>query len=253
MKINYKMKIIFAALALFLIFIIGKGIKFTSAQIPQMPTEQPKQLVSALSEQSKTPPVVSIDEFEYKDSLDFKNTWIVIASNSAKVDLTASSEVFTDLGFESSKSLKIESNVPLVNPRYEQIMYIFPAAQDWTVYGDFIEIWVKGDDIEQEPWGGEFSICLIDSGSKEDEIWQSTRWIDRKGAWKKITISLTGNGQGNPWQHAEDFVIPEWEKVQNGVLDKNKIKGVMIKSLTTEESAGKYPSLAIYVDHLVRY
>ena len=238
MKINYKIKIVFVIGILALIFVIGRGIKLTNAQIP--------------SEQPKTPSVVSIDEFEYESNDDVKRTWTVIASKGANVELSSDSTSSTDLDFESSKSLKINSNVPMASPRYEQIMFLFPP-QDWTVYGDFIELWIKGDGIEQEPWGGEFSISLIEGGSKEDEIWQSTRWIDRKGSWKKITISLTGSGQGNPWQHAEDFVVPDWEKLQNGVLDKNKIKGVMIKSLTTEESVSKYSNFTVWVDHLVRY
>ncbi len=238
MSINYKVKIAFLTGILSLVFIIGRDVKLSNA------------LTS--SEQPKTPPIVSIDEFEYKNNDDIKKTWVAISSKDAKVDLSSDSAISSDLNFESTKSLKIESNVPTANPRYEQIMYIF-SPEDWTTHGTSIEIWVKGDGIEQEPWGGEFSICLIDGGSKEDEIWQSTRWIDRKDIWKKITISLTGSGQGDPWKHPDDFVIPVWEKVRNGVLDKNKIKGIMIKSLTTEEVAGKYPGFTVWVDHLVRY
>ena len=62
MKIDNKVKIIFAVAVLLLVFIIGKGIKFINAQAP---SEQPKTLSVAnpSSEQPKTSSIVSIDEF----------------------------------------------------------------------------------------------------------------------------------------------------------------------------------------------
>jgi hypothetical protein len=155
--------------------------------------------------------------------------------------------------------LKIKTSVPSAKPRFQQTMLFLPEEkQDWRGF-DRIEIWAKGDGLATEPWGGEFSLVIID---KDGEVWQWTIWWDRQQEkWKKLSIPLVAPPaekpvQQNPWPSPGEkpkqfFCIPPWEKVQNGKLDLEKIEQVWFKTLTTEDWCSRgYEDFTLYLDEL---
>jgi hypothetical protein len=232
-----------------------KGVYIGSLTTNEVVSEYPDYTIWAdnlvLSKEVIVPPSPYVgDEFEYETDEDLNTVWEKVVSAGGRISLTTSSEHAPILG--STKSAKIVTCIPDATPRYEQIQTFFKPT-DWQDKNQLV-IWVKGDGFDAEPWGGELSICVIDGGSPEDEVWQSTRWFKRTNGWTKITINLQGAtlAQGNSWDHPNDFVIPTWETVRNGKLDKDKIKGLYIKSLTTTEWLEKgYLEMTLYVDHFI--
>jgi hypothetical protein len=118
----------------------------------------------------------AINRFEYYKDADILKDWEFVTSIGGFVELHTDTTTFASEG--SMRSLKIYTNIPPANPRYEQIHTFFPE-QDWSDYNS-IQIMVKGDEINEKPYGDEFSICIVDGGSDRDEVWCSTRWFDRK-------------------------------------------------------------------------
>ena len=62
--------------------------------------------------------------------------------------------------------------------------------------------------------------------------------------------------EGNPFDHPNDFVIPDWvqDRPGNRILDKNRIRELWIGSSTTLEDAQQgHLDFTIWVDHFVRY
>ena len=170
--------------------------------------------------------------------------------------VTLTMDTSTHAPTASSRSLRIESHVPYTTGRYMQVVAPFCESQDWRGY-DGLEIWVRGDGGDAPPGGGEFSIVLVDASSPAgDEIWQSTRWVNRADPWTRIDVALTGTTTlsdvvvADPWDHPRDFVIPEWEKDRwrDGVLDVSAIREIWIKSLTVVADSLDYPALAVWVD-----
>ena len=191
-----------------------------------------------------------IDHFDYIDNAAARRMWLM--QSSGDIELSSDAAIFAPVA-GNSRSMRIASHVPDDDPRYAQLVgYFCEGHRDWSRYNS-LEIWVRTDGLFEEPEGSEFSIALIDSRSAEREIWQSSRFLDRyhtSGApdgWMRATISLTGNSDDNPWRHPTDFVVPRWEERQNGELDLHALRGVWIKSLTTENPS-QFPDFIIWVD-----
>lgn len=191
-----------------------------------------------------------IDHFNYVDGASAQRTWLVQSSGS--MALTADSAVYAPVT-GNSWSTRIQSHVPDDDPRYAQLVgYFCEGHRDWSQYHS-LEIWVRADGLRGEPAGSEFSIALIDSRSQSREIWQSSRFLDRRfmpeqpNGWIRARISLTAGNDRNPWRHPTDFVVPTWETVQNGQLNLNALRGIWIKTLTARNPS-QYPDIMIWVD-----
>jgi hypothetical protein len=187
-----------------------------------------------------------VDLFEYVADKDAQRAWQV--ESTGVVTLTMDS--FNGApGGTSTKSMRIDSHIPCADERYMQVQNLFCSPQDWSGYR-YLEIWVTADDSPGAPPGGEFSVVLVDGASPEgDEVWQSTRWIDKTDAWTPVIIDLSGQGSGDPWLHPDDFVVPPWETVRDGVMDLDAIKSVWLKALTGADYCLNYPDFRVWVDN----
>jgi len=189
-----------------------------------------------------SPPVV--DAFEYASDAEAENVWQAQGSGAVTVAMDASTHAPIA---GSTRSMEVMSHVPCTQSRFMQLRYPFCGPQDWSTYKS-LEIWVRGDGLNQQPTAGELSVVLVDQGSQEPEIWQSSRQFDRRSGWAKLRISLSGQCQGNPWEHPQDLAIPSWEARRNGVLDTNAIKEIWIKALTSQDDCATEPDFHIWVD-----
>jgi hypothetical protein len=192
-----------------------------------------------------TPPVV--DTFEYATDAEAQNVWQAQSSSIVTVTMDASTHAPVA---GSTRSMEIASHIPCAQPRFIQLRYTFCSTQNWSL-SKSLELWVKGDGQNQAPLAGEFSIVLVDQGSKDPEIWQSSRQLDRRSGWTQLRLSLSGQCQGNPWEHPTDFAIPPWESRRNGVLDINAIKEIWIKALTSQSDCAAEPDFHVWVDNIV--
>ncbi len=156
-------------------------------------------------------------------------------------------------------ALQIMSNLPCVTKggRYSSVSKRFIEPLDLSQYTS-ITIQARGDGISEAPYGGEFSIVLVDAAGDVEENWQSTRWLARDGGWVNFVVELKGEGQGNPWGHPSDFIIPDWsQQIENGQLDLEKIVAIQIKSNTTDKDADGntncsiYPKMWVWVDNII--
>jgi hypothetical protein len=194
-----------------------------------------------------TPTLPIIDAFEYPANVDAWRVWT--AKGTGQVTLTTDVDYHAPIT-NTARSLRIDTQVQCANPRYEQLEYNFCQPQDWSQY-NLLSIWVRGDGPPPGcPSGGEFSIFLVDGGSAEPEIWQSTKWLSRDRKWRRMDILLSGRGEGDPFKHDANFVIPEWVTPMNGQLDTNAIRGVGIKSLTGQDVCNACPDFTVWVDQM---
>jgi hypothetical protein len=151
----------------------------------------------------------------------------------------------------SSKSMRIHTHVPIVEgqDRYEEIKRSLDC--DWSE-SSTLEIWVKTDGVNTAP-GVAFAIFLVDA---DNEVWASSRYLTPNNDWTPLSISISGQGEGDPFDHPADFVVPDFvqDRPGNRVLDKNGIREIWIGSSTTKEDAQQgHLDFTIWVDHFVRH
>lgn len=198
------------------------------------------------------PPI--LERFEYQDDASMHIVWK--NQSSGAVTTTLDAVVHAPVS-GSAQSLRISSYVPCATERFGQTTGFFINGPLDLSHYNALQLWLRGDQLNEPPYGGEFSVVVIDD---DNEPWQSTRWLDRVNAngpdsgWITVTIALTNTGQvlDSPWHHPTDFVIPTWEagQVGNGILDLNGVRGVWIKSLTTQEDCATYPDFTVWVDEV---
>ena len=184
-----------------------------------------------------------IDTFDYADQGELEKAWQVIKAKSAKVNFSL------DNTQGGNQSLSVFTNLPCDESRYAFLVRRFPRLIDFSPYAT-LQLRVRGDGLDEEPWGGEFSVVLWDASGITEELWQSTNWLNRKDVWKQVDIDLTGKGQGDPWNR-NGFIIPPWETVLDGVFDLTKIAGIGIKLNTVDVSCESHPEMRGWIDDLI--
>jgi hypothetical protein len=192
------------------------------------------------------PALPDVDLFEYQSDQTLRRIWQVRGTGIVTLSMDAAVYAPWDT---SARSAKIGTFVPCVADRWEETTYYICQSQDWSGYSA-VDVWVLADNTPPCATGGEFSIVLVDNASGEEETWQSTRWLETNGDWTRVRTVLEGGGQGDPWDHPRDFVIPPWGTVRNGSLDLTAVKGIGIKSFTGQTDCAQYPDFVIWVDNL---
>jgi endo-1,4-beta-xylanase len=186
-----------------------------------------------------------IETFDYTDDEALRQAWHISTSGNATVSLETNDGINTP-------SLRIDSDLPCTSCGCSEGRYViasrhFDSPQDWT---DAISLTIsaRGDGLADEPYGGEFSVILWDSAGTAEEQWRSTRFLERATGWQTFTMTLVGAGQGNAWEHPDDFVIPSWETPQNGTLDLDSISRIGIEASTTIDDCEQHPAMSAWVD-----
>jgi hypothetical protein len=211
-----------------------------------------------LTQAQDTPPptILVIDNFDYTDPAGFK--WELGVSQGGSANLLLDAQVIPpDSG--NLQSLIVETIVPCVagSARFQYLQLALPGR--FTPELNVLEFWIRGDGQTGAPFAAEFTITLIEGSG---EIWKSSRLVNRSSTWKLITINLTGQGTGDPFDHSGDFIIPTASapKAVNQVLDVADIRLIRMESLTTNtwacgtaSRAGgqSYPSFKIWIDQIV--
>ena len=125
------------------------------------------------------------------------------------------------------------------------------GCDNWNESSE-LEIWVKTDGANTAPEVA-FAIFLVDA---DNELWASSRHLPANNNWTQLAISISGQGEGNPFDHPGDFVVPDWVQGRPGnrLLDKNEIQEIWIGSSTTPEDAEDgYLDFTVWVDHFMRH
>lgn len=164
---------------------------------------------------------VVIDEFERLNPL---SMYIPLKNDDSDLKLTSTREYVVEENY--SMELEYELNTTKPYPSFVSAHWSGEELLDWRQV-DTIKIWVKGDGSANY-----FRINIIDGS---DEIWsyQDSKVLLYKN-WTLVSIPL------------EKLRIASWSLKNNGIFDKEKIKGyeISIAGRNPETSAGK-----IYVDH----
>jgi hypothetical protein len=199
---------------------------------------------------SYLPSLPIIDEFEYSGATSphLERVWQPEATGAITYTMDSSVKI------SGNQSLHIVSQVTCTpESDYVQLTYWFGQPQSWSMY-DSIQIWVRGDLQNAPPCGGHLGLALVDAGptgDQEYEIWQSSRWLTRAEDWHQISVRLSGSEVGDPWNHPNDLVIPDWTTGRNNnKLDLSSIAGVRIIAHTTDEGCQDDPRFEIWVDEL---
>jgi hypothetical protein len=192
------------------------------------------------------PVLPDVDRFEYLSDETLRRIWQVRGTGVVTLSMDAAAHAPWD---SSAESARIETFAPCMAERSEEITYYFCQPQDWSGYGA-VDVWVLADNTPPCAAGGEFSIVLVDNASGEEETWQSTRWLETGGEWTRVRVMLEGSGQGDPWDHPRDFVIPPWGTVRDSDLHLTAVKGIGIKSFTGQSDCDQYPNFVIWIDNL---
>lgn len=200
-----------------------------------------------------------IDKFEYQQAATAGRIW------QAPAGMPGTIEFFPDPGryapgTGSTLSLHIHTSIPCTQPRYEQVTnFLLGGGVDLSAYNS-LELWAGGDLLNQPPYGGEFSIVIED---EDGEFWQSTRWLGRTiqgleyapSKLEPVRLSLVSyipDPSQNPWFHPVDFVLTQAGNTSgNHQLDRKWIRGITLKTLTTNERCQTTPDFDVWVDHLV--
>ena len=162
----------------------------------------------------------------------------------------------------SSKSLQITTHIPCpeTGGRYQQIMRSWTNSQDWSDT-QILEIWYKGDGINEQPKRASLSIGLKEASG---ETWIYSTGIDRTADWARIAIFLRGDKVGSPFTDSDnDFVMPRWAETNadNRRLDTNDIQEFWIQTMTFDNLAcgeasdaqgEEYQDFTVWIDHIVR-
>lgn len=185
-----------------------------------------------------------IDTFDYANQAELQKVWQVIKAPNAQVYYNI------DAAEGSNPSLSIYTNLSCEQPRYAFLVRRFPRLLDFSPYTT-LQLRVRGDGIDQEPWGGEFSIVLWDASGASEELWQSSGWLNRQDGWQKLDIRLSGKGQGDPFQHRRDFIVPGWETLMDGFFNLTRIAGIGIKLNTVDNVCQEYPEMESWIDDLI--
>lgn len=154
-------------------------------------------------------------------------------------------------GVGSSRSMSIHTYVPIVGEQHYEEIHRILGCDNWSE-SSTLEIWVKTDGVNTAP-GVAFAIFLVDA---DNEVWASSRYLTPNNDWTPLSISISGQGEGDPFHHPDDFVVPDFvkDKPGNRVLDKNGIREIWIGSSTTKEDAQQgYLDFTVWVDHFVRH
>ncbi len=201
---------------------------------------------------SVTLPVVdNFDLYENRTALIMSGNWESYASGILTMNVVANNAT------GNQPALEIMSYLPCADSRYAGITRRFLEPLDLSGYST-LSLRVRGDGINEAPYGGDFTVILRDSANNQEEIWQNSRWIGRAEGWIPIEIQLQGNGQADPWNR-DDLAIPSWEEklVNDGVLDLSQIVSIEIQTGTSngEDDAGNkicdlYPKMSIWVDDI---
>jgi hypothetical protein len=199
-----------------------------------------------------------LDLFEYADVDTVAQVWRIPRTLPGTVQFTM------DMGrhaptADSTRSLHIHTQTPCASPRFEQVTNnLLGGGVDLTAYQS-LTLWAGSDLRNEPPYGGEFTVVVED---KDGELWQSTRWLGRtiQGAeyatagLEPVKISLTSfvaDTDATPWHHPADFVLTDNGRVGNRVLDRDLIRSITLKTLTTDEYCATYPGFDVWVDRLV--
>lgn len=198
------------------------------------------------------PIIDNFDFYENRTALIMSGNWESYASGVLAMDVVKNSV----LG--NQPALEIMTDLPCANERYAGVARRFLEPLDLSGYSA-LNLRVRGDGLNEPPYGGDFTVTLRDSANDQEEIWQNSRWISRAEGWIDITIQLQGTGQDNPWNR-NDFAIPSWEKkfINDSVLDLSHIVAIEIQTGTSnaEDEAGNsicalHPQMWIWVDDIL--
>lgn len=162
-----------------------------------------------------------IDEFERINPLAM---YVPLKNDDSELSLTTSRQyVFKE---NYAMELEYELNTTKAYPSSVSAHWSGKEPLDWNAVEE-MKIWVRGDGS-----GNYFRINIID-GSGELWSYEDQKVLLSK-KWQLITIPL------------DQLSIPVWAEKNNGVFEKEKIKGyeISIAGRTPELSTGK-----IYVDH----
>ncbi len=224
---------------------------FQRARFERHPENAPPAdvLLGRLGSELASPPPVSlpvIDMFTY-DSAALTRAWDTAASGNVTLSLEA------DASAADPPVLRVDADLPCTSGEQERSMRLirrFATPQDFTPYSSLV-VRARGDGISAEPFGGEFTVTLWDAAGAREEPWQSTRWLQRDTGWHEYTIALRDAGAGNPWDHAQDFVLPVWEEPVNGQFDLERIAGISIIASTTSDECAAHPAMSTWIDSIV--
>ncbi len=162
-----------------------------------------------------------IDDFERLDPL---SMYIPLKNDDSDLKLTTTRQYIIEGNY--SMELDYELNTTKPYPSSVSAHWSGEEPLDWSGV-EIIKIWVKGDGSANY-----FRINIIDGSG---EVWSyEDREVLLHKNWKLISIPI------------EKFKIPAWAKRNNGVFDRDEIKGyeISIAGRTPKFSAGK-----IYVDN----
>lgn len=193
-----------------------------------------------------------IDTFDYESELELRRTWRVQSSGTTTISLD-------DEPAQSGQApaLHIATNLPCGRGRGSLISRSFAEPLDLSGYSTLL-ISARGDGISDRPYGGEFSVILWDRSGQTDELWQSSRWLNRAGGWIRFEIALSGSVseeddrlKRNPWRHRSDFTIPFWEMMVDGQLDRAQIVRIGLRANTTDAACRLFPASHVWVDEIL--
>jgi endo-1,4-beta-xylanase len=186
-----------------------------------------------------------LESFDYADDAALRQEWQVATSGNATLSLERNDG-------REAPSLRLDTDLPCTacgcsEGRYVVASRSFDPPLNWT---DAVSLTIsaRGDGLNEPPYGGQFSVIVWDNAGGSEEQWRSTRWLDRDAGWQTFTMTLAGAGQGNSWEHPNNFVIPSWETPQNGTLDLEHISRIGIEASTTVDDCAQHPTMSAWVD-----
>jgi hypothetical protein len=224
---------------------------FERARLELHPENAPPNRVQAglLGRELAPPPPLGlpvIDMFLYADEQSLTNAWHVASSGSVTLALDHDSTAAKPPALRLTADLPCTANE---DDRYMRLVRRFATPQDFSPYRSLV-LRARGDGVSAEPFGGELSVVLWDTAATREENWQSTRWLQRDTGWQEYVIALQDAGIGNPWQHADDFVLPSWDEPVDAQFDLTRVSAIGIIAQTTADVCTTAPEMTIWIDSI---